>query len=242
VAKRHSQEGWARKERVFSHLASQLKLGARAGKVWSRVQIFFKQNLALLAVPKTGTTALEAALRGKADILFKGRRKHMSAAAFDRDCAPFLRKAYGLTPERVAVMRDPLNHLRSWYKYRSRSALDGSPKSTAGLDFETFVRDALERPCAAHANVGTQHKFLTLKTGQPPLHHLFAYEEMGALLAFLQARFGREIVLKTANASPALDTSLSRETEARFKAARAPDYALYERIRAAGGHLQLEYG
>ena len=45
------------------------------------MQIFFKQNLAMLAVPKTGTTALEAALRGKADILFKGRRKHMSAAA-----------------------------------------------------------------------------------------------------------------------------------------------------------------
>ena len=72
------------------------------------MQIFFKQNLAMLAVPKTGTTALEAALRGKADILFKGRRKHMSAAAFDKHCAPFLRNAYKLTPERIAVIRDPL--------------------------------------------------------------------------------------------------------------------------------------
>jgi len=31
------------------------------------MQIFFKQNLALLAVPKTGTTAYEAALRGEAE-------------------------------------------------------------------------------------------------------------------------------------------------------------------------------
>lgn len=92
------------------------------------MQIFFKQNLAMLAVPKTGTTALEAALRGKADILFKGRRKHMSAAAFDKHCAPFLRNAYKLTPERIAVIRDPLDHLRSWYKYRTREVLLSSPK------------------------------------------------------------------------------------------------------------------
>jgi len=205
------------------------------------VQIFFKQNLAMLAVPKTGTTALEAALRGKADIMFKGRQKHMSAAAFDKHCAPFLLQAYQLTPERIAVMRDPLDHLRSWYKYRTREALRGSPKSSAGLSFEAYVRDALADPSLPHVNVGTQFKFLTLKGGTPPLHHLFAYEHMSVLLDFLKARFGRPVVLKEANASPAINTEISPETEARFRAARAEDYALYTRVLGAGGHLQLEY-
>ena len=205
------------------------------------MHIFFKQNLAMLAVPKTGTTALEAALRSKADIVFRGRQKHMSAAGFDKNCAPFLRKAYALTPERLAVMRDPLDHLRSWYKYRTRAALRDSPKSTAGMSFEAFVQDALTDPRRPHVNVGTQYKFLTLKDGRLPLHHLFAYEQMTVLLAFLEARFGRPIVLKQANASPAINTELSPETEARFRRARAEDYALYSRIQDAGGHLHLEY-
>lgn len=205
------------------------------------MQIFFKQNLAMLAVPKTGTTALEAALRGKADIQFKGRRKHMSAAAFDKHCAPFLLKAYKLTPERIAVMRDPLDHLRSWYKYRTREVLLSSPKSSAGMSFDAYVRDALADPHLPHVNVGTQFKFLTLKKGTPPLHHLFAYEQMPVLLSFLEGRFGRAIALNQANASPAIDTEISPETEARFRKARAEDYALYNRVLEADGHLQLEY-
>ena len=205
------------------------------------MQIFFKQNLAMLAVPKTGTTALEAALRGKADILFKGRRKHMSAATFDKHCAPFLSKTYKLTPERIAVIRDPLDHLRSWYKYRTREVLLSSPKSSSGMSFDAYVRDALDNPKLPHVNVGTQFKFLSLKNGTLPLHHLFAYEQMPVLLDFLEERFGRPIALKQANASPAIKTEITPETEARFRAARADDYALYARVLKAGGHLELEY-
>lgn len=205
------------------------------------MQIFFKQNLAILAVPKTGTTALETALRGKADIQFKGRRKHMSAAAFDTYCAPFLQQAYDLTPERVAVMRDPLDHLRSWYKYRTRDALLGNKKSSAGMTFETYVQDALRDSRQPHVNVGTQHRFLTRQNGTLPLHHIFAYEDMPLLLDFLCERFDRDIKLPKANASPQIDATISPETEARFKSLRADDYALYNRLRAAGGHLQLEY-
>lgn len=206
------------------------------------MQVFFKQNLAILAVPKTGTTAYEAALKGKADIVFRGRRKHMSAEAFDTHCAPFLKNAYELTPERIAVMRDPLDHMRSWYRYRRRDALHGSKKSTANMSFEAFVTDAITRPVPPHANVGTQWKFLSLKDGRLPLHHLFAYERQEVFLKFLEARFGRAFELPQVNVSPRAEAPLSPETEAAFRAARAKDFALYDRVIAAAGHLQLEYG
>lgn len=206
------------------------------------MQIFFKQNLALLAVPKTGTTAYEAALRGEADIVFKKRRKHMSAEVFDKTCAPFLRRAYRLTPERVAIMREPLDHLSSWYRYRTRPALAGNRKSTAGMSFDAFVRDTIQSPAPPHANVGTQWRFLTLKDGSVPLHHVFAYEAQATFLGFLQERFGKALELPEVNVSPAVDTRISPETRAAFRAARAEDYALYARVINAGGHLQLEYG
>ncbi len=206
------------------------------------MQVFFKQNLAILAVPKTGTTAIEAALKSKADIVFKGRRKHMSAALFDTHCAPFLKAAYKLTPERVAIMREPLEHLRSWFKYRTRDALKGDKRSTRGMRFEDFVKAAVETPTSPFANVGTQHRFLSAKSGEIPLHHIFAYEAQPVFVSFVEQRFGRQIELARINTSPEVDADLSDEMEAAFKAARKDDYALYERVLQAGGHLQLEYG
>ena len=205
------------------------------------MQVFFKQNLAILAVPKTGTTAYETALKRKADIVFKGRRKHMSALLFDTQCAPFLEAAYKLTPERVAVMRDPLEHLRSWFKYRTRDVLKDDKRSTQGMSFEDYVETAINAPTTPYANVGTQYRFLTNKKGVVPLHHVFAYEAQPVFLAFLSQRFGRAIELPEINTSPDIDTPISDEMLAAFKAARQDDYALYNRVLDAGGHLELEY-
>ena len=81
----------------------------------------------------------------------------------------------------------------------------------------------------------------SLKNGTLPLHHLFAYEQMPVLLDFLEERFGRPIALKQANTSPTIKTEITSETEGRFRAARADDYALYARVLKAGGYLELEY-
>lgn len=204
--------------------------------------IFFKQNLALLANPKTGTTGYAATLRGKADIVFRGRRKHTSAASFENHVGPFLKNAYKFTPERVCVMREPLDHMRSWYKYRARPALAASNRSTANMSFDAFIQDAIDDPKLPHVNVGTQAKFLTTRKGELPLHHLFAYEHQELYRAFLEERFGRSLEIKRANTSPPIDTTISDETAERFRSARIDDYALYERVLDAGGHLQLEWG
>ncbi|WP_372674912.1 hypothetical protein [Aquicoccus sp.] len=203
------------------------------------MQIFFKENLAFLAVPKTGTTAWEMALKRRADIVFSGRRKHANAAFFHRKLAPFLQDAYGLTPERMAVIRDPLDQARSWYRYRQRDALEGSKYSTRGVSFDAFARATIQPDPPPFANVGSQGAFLTLKTSREmPLHHVFAYEAQDVLRGFLEERFGKQIKPKTYNVSPRIEAELSPETEAAFRKARALDYALHARVIAAGGHLQ----
>ncbi|MEO1732827.1 MAG: hypothetical protein AAFR45_04250, partial [Pseudomonadota bacterium] len=58
--------------------------------------IFSKVNLAYIAVPKTGTTAISMALKPKSDISFNGWRKHMTAQRFHNKVAPFLKDAFGL--------------------------------------------------------------------------------------------------------------------------------------------------
>lgn len=204
--------------------------------------VFFKENLVLLANPKTGTTALSQALRPSADIAFDNTRKHVNAAFLHRRFAPFLESAFDLTPERMAVVRDPLDVMRSWYRYRQREEISQSRRSTRTLSFDTFIEAVLSDDPPPSARVGRQSKFLTLRSGDIPLHHLFAYDAQPRLLAFLSERFQHEIILERHNVSPDVATPLDETLERRFRADFAEDYAIYDRILSAGGHLQLLLG
>ncbi|MEZ5714135.1 MAG: hypothetical protein R3D85_02510 [Paracoccaceae bacterium] len=191
----------------------------------------------MLAVPKTGTTSYERALKTQADIIFAGRRKHTNASFFHRRLGPFLKAAYDLTPERMAVMRDPIDHMRSWYRYRARPELRGKPTSTAEMSFDDFVLAALQKRPPEVAKVGSQEGFLILAKGQVPVHHLFAYESQPLIRAFLEERFKRKLKLKEYNVSPRVEAPLSAEVEAKFRAGRAREFELYDRVVQAGGHL-----
>ncbi|MDQ2089472.1 hypothetical protein [Marimonas arenosa] len=200
--------------------------------------VFFRENLALLAVPKTGTTAYEMALKRRADIIFAGRRKHANASFFHRKLGPFLKSAYGLTPERMAVIRQPIDHMRSWYRYRARDEIRGKPASTAAMTFDDFIEAALLKEPPECAKVGSQEGFLIMRRGQVPVHHLFAYDAQPLIRGFLEERFKRKLELKQYNVSPNIEAPLDPEVEARFRAAREKEFALYDRVKAAGGHLR----
>ncbi|MEX0285235.1 MAG: hypothetical protein AB3N23_11550 [Paracoccaceae bacterium] len=200
--------------------------------------VFSEQNLAFIAVPKTGTTALEMALKPWADITFTKQRKHMTAQRFHRRVAPFLDTQLNLRPERFAVIRDPEEQVRSWYRYRTREALEGD-KSSFGMSFDEFVADVIKDRPPAHAGIGSQYRMLTGRD-RVLVHHLFAYEAQTKLRSFVNERFGEEIVIKPRNVSPPVDAPLSSEMRERLRASRAKEYELYDRVMTADGHLVTE--
>lgn len=199
--------------------------------------IFSSQSLAFIAVPKTGTTAVEMALKPKADIIFTKRRKHMTALRFHNKIAPFLEESFGLRPDRMAVMRDPEEQIRSWYRYRSRELRDGTPTSTDSVSFDQFVLDVISDDPPAYAGIGSQFSMLTSGRGDVLVHHLFAYETPILFRSFLDDRFGQEIVLKQKNVSPQADAPLGADTRRKLHAARAAEFDLYHRLMDTGGHL-----
>jgi hypothetical protein len=204
--------------------------------------IFSPQSLAFIAVPKTGTTAVEMALKPKADILFTKHRKHTTAQRFHNKIAPFLDDALGLRPDRVAVMRDPEEQIRSWYRYRTRDLRDGTDTSTDGINFDQFVLDVIADDPPAYAGIGSQLKMLTSGRGGVLVHHLFAYETPTLFRSFLDERFGQEIVLKQKNVSPAADAPLSPSIRRKLHTARAAEFDLYHRLTDNGGHLITPLG
>lgn len=198
--------------------------------------IFLKPRIVLLSVPKTGTTALEQALGERAEIAFRGRPeiKHLNLRQYLNRILPLLLPLGGAPFETVAVIREPLDWLRSWYRFRARDALLGQRNSTAGVSFEAFLEAYLapgRRP--DYARLGRQSDFLIDHDGRIAVDHLFRYEAMPALVDFLSARLGHEITLPHANVSPEAATDLTPQAEARARAVLAGDHALWQGARQA---------
>jgi hypothetical protein len=204
--------------------------------------VFTHQSLAYIAVPKTGTTAVEMALKPRADILFTKRFKHMTARRFHTRIAPFLDSAFDLRPERFAVMREPEEQIRSWFRYRNRDQKLGSKASTDGMSFDEFVLAVISDKPPVFAGIGSQFAMLTSGKGAVLVHHLFAYEKPMQFQEFLCDRFDTEITLKQKNVSPPVHAPLDPATRARLQDARAPEFDLYARLQEAGGHLQTQLG
>ena len=201
------------------------------------MQVFFKQSLAYIAVPKTGTTAIEQALRPQAMLALPNRFKHMTAGQFRRRVAPFLKKEFELEPQLFAVLRDPEDHLRSWYKYRKRPKLEGKPEYTGGLSFDQFVRDVLSDARPPHARTGRQWNMIRTRDQGLAVHHLFAYEAQAALMEVLGWHFGDGITLPRRNVSPPAEADLEPETRADLLAAFREEAELHKRLMDAGGYL-----
>ncbi|MGR3712993.1 MAG: hypothetical protein ACU0A6_07735 [Shimia sp.] len=200
--------------------------------------IFFEQAVALFAVPKTGTTAFEQVLRPYADMTLQKRVKHLTVGKYHRRFAPMLGRTFDLRPDRVAVMRDPIEQLRSWYRFRARVAADVAQNTTDDTSFDAFILDVISDTPSPAARVGSQFSFLSLRNKTVPIHHLFAYEQQVVLRAWLSERFGADITPKPRNVSPYFDAPLSPEIEVKLRHVRAPEFALYDRILQAGGVLR----
>jgi hypothetical protein len=200
--------------------------------------IFTPQSLAFIAVPKTATMAVRAAIGRKADIALSGGLRHMTAQRFHLKVAPWLEQAFDLIPERFAVMRAPEDQARSWYRYRCRLQNIGTQKSAASISFDDFILASISDDPPPYARIGSQSNMLTSHAGVVLVHHLFAHEKMPLLEAFLSQRFDEEIALEKKNVSPAVPAELSPEVREKFRAARISDYDLYARLQQAGGHLK----
>lgn len=183
--------------------------------------IFWDQRLVFLATPKAGSTAIEVALEPLASLAVQRphQMKHVNAAQFRRHIQPWLGD---IAPEdftTVALMRDPVEWLRSWYRFELRDAETDTPE-----EFEGFVRRYISDPASVTKGIGTQSAFLG---GDAPVDRIFRYEEIDTFTHFLDDRLGCEILLPRINVPPAADVSLSAMTEAELRQTLRQDIVLY---------------
>jgi hypothetical protein len=191
--------------------------------------LFWHAKLVLLAVPKTGTTALEAALLAHADtaILNPPEQKHLTARRWRNHLAPFFETRGARRFETMAIIREPRDWLGSWYRYRARPEIAGSPTATGTMDFAQFVTGWLSDPEPEYARVGRQSRFVSNAQGKVIVDHLFRYEDMPQAVDFLEARLGVRLALGRHNLSPKADLTLPPALAARLQKEAAADFTLW---------------
>lgn len=193
--------------------------------------MFWKERLVFLAVPKTGTTALEGALAPRAALVMRDppTLKHAPLYRYRRFVEPMLAAVGGEGFETVAVVREPVSWLSSWYRYRHREDLVGHPNSTRGVSFDDFAREYARGKPAPYAALGSQARFVCDAEGQVGVTHLFRYEVPDRLIAFLTARLGAlPPDLPRLNVSPEMEVSITEDTRAVLQRKRAEEFSVWE--------------
>jgi Sulfotransferase family len=192
--------------------------------------VFWEQRLAFLATPKTGSTAIAAALESLASVSIQRPPllKHTTVHRYRRFIGPYLEAASKDTFTLVALMREPTDWLGSWYRFRQREETEPA-KSTRDMSFDDFVRAWCQDPRPDFADVGSQGKFLRPRQGVG-VDRLFRYEAIGTFVQFLEDRLGCEILLPRLNVSPEGATELSPATAALLRATAVEDFALYDTL------------
>ncbi|WP_238475669.1 gamma-glutamyl kinase [Rhodophyticola sp. CCM32] len=192
--------------------------------------MFWKQKLVLFAVPKTGTTALETAARPFAStaILNPPGMKHVSVRRYHNNLSGFFEQRGSHPMESMAIMREPISWLDSWYRYRRRPQLSGRENSTEAISFEDFVTAWLEESPPAFANIGSQARFLRGEDTACGVTHLFRYDRLADAVTFLEGRIGETLTLPRSNISPKIPVHLSSKLETRLRAERSADFDLWD--------------
>lgn len=195
--------------------------------------VFWSEKLVFLSVPKTGTTAIEKALAPHASMVVSEppELKHAPVYRYNRFFRPMFEKACKEdNMETVAVMREPISWLGSWYRYRQREFLKSTTRSTLGLSFDEFVEAYTKGDKPAFANVGSQAKFLEPRPNGTKVTHLFRYENQPIFLDFLERRLNTRIALTRENESPRMNLTLSPKVEEKLRRKCADEFELYDSL------------
>lgn len=196
--------------------------------------VFWKARLVLLAVPKTGTTALEQALLPYADsaILNPPQQKHCTVRRYRNQVQKFFEQRGQRKLELMAVVREPVSWLSSWYRYRARDEIRGSANSTAEISFDDFVDAWLQDDPPAFAKVGRQSRFVSEDDGSLGVDHLFRHDELDKAVSFLEGRVKARLEIGRSNVSPPREVGLSAAMIARLRAEAPEEFALWDSLQS----------
>ena len=205
--------------------------------------IFANHGLIIYSVPKTGTTSIDKAIGMAATIRLSGTKnnglKHINTKKFNK-WAKTLKKEF---PDQkfvsCCVMREPIDWISSWFRYRSREGIKDRPNYTGNFTFEEYLSNLCDR--SEHKKFPVfrgQSKFI-IRKNKIAVDRIFPYAKMNNFIEYISEKLDKKIELPMKNISPELSESkmnLSNETLDRLKPLIALDVNIYNQILKMGSY------
>jgi hypothetical protein len=204
--------------------------------------ISFEKKFVFLCNSKCASTSTVAALEPHMNMKMWGRPqfKHIDYRTYKLISSGF--KEAGLLSRdtvTVALMRDPLSWIRSWYTYRMRASLKGSDMYTGNVSFNDFILAyTMDQSRPKYAKLRTQCDFLCDEGQQPGVDVIFDLKRTDLFEQFVAERFQTNFSLPKLNKSKTrwknLDYNLSQEAVSKLNSKLDCDLKLYEKVCAEG--------
>jgi len=173
------------------------------------------KKFAFLCAPKTGSTAVEKAFNPFAEFKVTGhpKWKHINYDQLNDIFGGYFEKQGCRI---YVVIRDPVETLVSWYKYRSRDALrdpthSNSINYTGDISFEQFIEEWGSKTPPSRAKVGLPTNFVLKRNGEIAPIYFFRYESITTLWDTLAEHVGHRPYFERKNVSPDRSVNVSRE-------------------------------
>lgn len=196
--------------------------------------ISVRKRFVFVANSKTASTSIEQALSTHAEIMRGGtaQHKHISMREALREYA-FLFDQPAYAPDtffRFGVMRDPIDWIQSWYRYRrGNKVANPLPQD---LSFEEFWARKDWNIQRANGKKHLQRDFFVGADGTVLVDCIIPYREIGTQFGAICDALGIKSTLPRKNVSNIQDTGtdLSDDLKAEMTAFYAEDYALLDQV------------
>lgn len=197
------------------------------------MQIGFGKKFIFVANTKTASTSIEAALMRYSDIVRAGdpRRKHISLYEGLRTYPVVFNNPHH-RPEayfKFGVMRDPIDWICSWYRYRSSNQVESPlPRN---MSFAEFWQQADWNIRYANGQKHLQNSMFTAPDGSLLADVVIPYPKVGEMFAEICHLLKVEAPLPRRNVSQRTDTGdIPDSLLAEMRAFYSEDYAFYDRL------------
>lgn len=190
-----------------------------------------EHKFVLLCNPKTGTTSLEAAYLQYSDFYLKGSKKHILYR--DLKCL-FGNYFEDQGCEFYCVVRDPIQVMVSWYKYRSRPEMldDVEIQRTYGKSVDRYTGDLSFEEFAERENVEIRHYMKILLDAHERIAPIkfWRFEDLSRFNDHLSDHVGEAVPLLKENKSPSRKVEIDRGWVETLPIIQR-SYQIYERLK-----------
>lgn len=187
-----------------------------------------QHGFVFLAAAKAASTSIQRALRDVAllEIRTPPPLKHMTALEFEQDVAPAL-AADGFTRdtyETAALVREPVDLVVSWWRYRSREQVKGHPHSTHDVEFADFAQQVMR----GEGRFRRPSEWASDAEGRVLVQRMWKYDHLEAFVTWLGERVGRDVPVAHRHRSPERPVVIAPSLRRDLEAYLAPELRIYE--------------